>query len=212
MLSSCCQGNGGSHRLFRQVTWPAALTSLWKAVWCSELSCGWVLWSFSLELPVASKLAPDTCGCISLLRPHNASSLQSSPGYGHLKSQGTATEQPPEVSSVLFVHVLQVKSQCSYLLAMHWCTVRQEDENMNWKETAEIFQHPVRFGWLEANCCLKVNRMQQFELIGRAHLSGEWRSPVSSVLFHFLLPLRNLELTACWRRPTWVDFRSFGFG
>lgn len=141
MLSSCCQGNGGSHRLFRQVMWPAALTSPWEAVWCSELSCGWVLWSFSLELLVASKLVPDTCSCISSLRPHNASSLPSSPGYGHLKSHSTSPEQPPEVSSVFFfLHVLLFSCRWSlsagiYALAMHWCTVRGHII----EETAEFF-------------------------------------------------------------------------
>jgi len=178
MLSSCCQGNGGSHRLFRQVMWPAALTSPWEAVWCSELSYGWVLWSFSLELLVASKLVPETCGCISLPRPHNASSLQRTPGYGHLKSHGTATEQPPEVSPMLS------SFSCSWSYMMH-----KRTRTWNWKETAEIFQYPKRFGWLEANWCLKVNRIQQFELLG-------WGHQVTCI-FGFL-PLRNLDLTACW--------------
>lgn len=213
MLSSCCQDNGGSHRLFRQVMWLAALTSLWKAVWCSELSCGWVLWSFSLELLVASKLLPDTCGCISLLRPHNASSLQRSPGYGHLKSHGTATEQPPEVSSVLFVHVLlfflQVKSQCSYILAMHWCTVRQEDENMKLKRDSWDFS-VSREVWRTGSKLLFESEQDAtiWTVRKSTSLSGEWRSPVSSVLFHsLLLPLRNLELTACWKATDLSGFQ-----
>lgn len=62
-----------------------------------------VLWSFSSLLPVASKLkVPDSC--ISSLRPLNASSLQKSTGYGHLKSDSTAPEQQPVVSTFSFPH------------------------------------------------------------------------------------------------------------
>lgn len=134
MLGSCCQSNCDSHRLLRQVMWSAALTSLWEAVWCSELSCKWVLWSVSLKLLVASKLVPDTCGCKSTPRQPNASFLLSSPGYGHLKSDGTTTQQPPEVSSLFFFFCsllfLQVKSQCHYMLAITDALKRMWD----WKE------------------------------------------------------------------------------
>lgn len=209
MLSSCFQGNGGSHRLFRQVMWPAALTSLWKAVWCSELSCGWVLWSFSLELLVASKLVPDTCGCISPLRPHNASSLQRSPGYGHLKSHGTATEQPPEVSYVFFVHVLlfflQVKSQCRYILAMHWCTVRQEDENMKLKRDSWDFS-VSREVWMTGSKLLFESEQDATIWTAGGHLYLENEGHLY-LQFYSILPLRNLELTACWKATDLSGFQ-----
>ncbi len=97
-----------------------------------------------MELLVASKLVPDTCSCISAPRPHNASSLPSSLGYGHLKSHGTAPEQPPDVSSVVFVHVLlfflQVKS------GICWPYTDALSVDVKLKGDSRVFQHPVRFG------------------------------------------------------------------
>lgn len=140
-------------------------------------------------------------------------SLQRSPGYGHLKSHGTATEQPPEVSSVLFVHVLlfflQVKSQYSYILAMHWCTVRQEDENMKLKRDSWDFSvsHEV---WMTGSKLLFESEQDAtiWTVRKSTSLCGEWRSPVSSVLFHsLLLPLRYLELTECWKATDLSGFQ-----
>lgn len=170
--------------------WPAALTSPWEAVWCSELSCGWVLWSFSLELLVASKLVPDTCGCISSLRPHDASSLPSSPGYGHLKSHSTSPEQPPEVSSVFFsacfAVFLQVKSQSWYML---WpCTDALSEDislkrQLSFSASCEV--------WMKG--CKLLLKHEQDPTIWTVRMRTSRFSfiPVSS--------LSNLELTECWK-------------